>query len=419
MKKDNVVFRITLRAIQLGLMLLSLGISQKAQAQECLPRPASVPGLSGAPVWVGVGGASDWRAELQDPRWNGSPLRTYKTTPLSAAEVDDGLFRVLVSGSTLYLSFQTTQDVLTGFDPFDSVYFGFSHATSTNLAWGLQIYPKKSGTPVAAPAGYNPLTDPPLPFVISPVDINWFASTDATTGKTWAQNIGAQPSWLQDASSWISAPGAVWAVTFKINLADPTLGSPAGGNMRFFYGTRIGNSAGMLEFATPTPAGSAANSVGHVTSDDLLIPRDPALWNDTLAPGSACGGASTASGGAPESGGGASTASGGAPESGGGASTASGGAPESGGGGAAASAGGLSGLSGGAVNLSTGGVPSGGQPANGGESPSAAEQGHSSSGCGCRLSPSEDFVGLPGVALGLVLGFFRRRPVVGRDRKRA
>src|SRR5687767_7825327 len=89
---------------------LSLGaFASEARAQECLLGPAVLPGQSGPPQWFGTAGATDWRPELNDPRWAGAPVRMFVNTSAISA-VDDAQYRVLLSGNKLYVSIQVVTD---------------------------------------------------------------------------------------------------------------------------------------------------------------------------------------------------------------------------------------------------------------------------------------------------------------------
>src|SRR5215813_6852947 len=110
--------------------------SNPARAAECLPGPVVVPGLYGPPVWFGAAGGTDWRPQIGDPRWSGSPLNQFQQNP-GGMESTDGMFRVLVSGSKLYVAFEAMDDTSLGFG--DIVYFAFTLGTAGTGAYAVKI----------------------------------------------------------------------------------------------------------------------------------------------------------------------------------------------------------------------------------------------------------------------------------------
>jgi hypothetical protein len=264
-----------------------------AKGAECLPGPVVVPGLYGPPVWLGAAGGTDWRPQIGDPRWSGSPLNQFQQNP-GGMESTDGMFRVLVSGSTLYVAFEAMDDTSLGFG--DVVYFGFTRGTAGTGAYAVKITVDTTTASVSPPAASVP-HDPTLPVQNDIGYIDWFDTTNATGATpTWMLHAGDRPGWLTDVATWKGSPGIGWGVTFKIDLGM----AGAAGAMRLFHGMVVdhGGTIGALTLATPV----AASGTGSVNGDSI-IPISPGVfcddndpdtlpnnecWQSFDAPGTAC-----------------------------------------------------------------------------------------------------------------------------------
>ncbi len=250
---------------------------------DCVHPPVMLPALSGPPVWKGAAGATDFRPELHDPRWSGAPVRVFTDSVTGVGALYNGQYRVLVYGSTLYVSMQVIADAnVDPSDAADAVYFGFTDGPAPATgAYVLAIRPNRSGAAIPAPGAGVP-TDAALPIENVATDINWYQTTDHTQASpTWTPHLQNYPSWLTDVVTWNNSPGVAWAVTFKVDLA--VLG--ASGAMEFFFGERIGNGGGTtFKLGSSALAPTNASSIGGGT---IVLPEQD-TWVDFQAPGTAC-----------------------------------------------------------------------------------------------------------------------------------
>jgi MYXO-CTERM domain-containing protein len=264
-------------------------VASTALAQECLLGPVEVPGLYGPPVWFGAAGASDWRPQLHDPRWSGSPLNQFDKTP-GGVESTDGTFRMLISGTTLYVSFEAMDDTTLSFD--DAAYFAFTQGTGGSAAVAVKITPDSTAPSVAPPALGVP-TDLTLPAMTTAGNVDWFNTPNSTIASpVWTAHQTEIPPWLTNIATWRGSPGVGWAITFQVDLS--ALGVT--GALRMFHGMIIDHPTptGILTLGTPVIPALAASVNG-----DSIIPQSSGnfctnptpnkpCWQDVSAVGTAC-----------------------------------------------------------------------------------------------------------------------------------
>jgi hypothetical protein len=261
------------------LSLLATG----ARAQECVHPPVMLPALSGPPVWKGTAGSTDFRPQLHDPRWSGAPVRLFSDSVTGVGALYNGQYRVLVFGSTLYVSMQVIADAnVDPSDAADAVYFGFTDGPAPATGgYLLAIRPNRTGAAVPAPGAGVP-TDPSLPIENVATDVNWYQTTDHTQAPpVYTPHLQNYPSWLSDVVTWNNSPGVAWAITFKVDLSVLGISGP----QEFFFGERIGNGGGTT-FKLGNSALAATNgaSIGGGT---IVLPEQN-TWVDFQAPGTAC-----------------------------------------------------------------------------------------------------------------------------------
>lgn len=243
----------------------------RAQAQECLLPPTSVPGIYGPPLWYGPGATGVVkRTDLDDPRWGGAPLTSFASDGVGSTIA----YRALVSGDELSVSFQALADN-TGPGDGDVIYLGLTTNAGGTIGKIVAIYPRDSGAtdPVAMNAG---------------LDFQLFEKTSA--GGSWAAGSSTPPSWLESTLApssgpsvytWRNSPeGAVWGINLKVNLA--TLGIAASSNFHMGFAATVVNSGGPVDFHTPDYAS------GTALAGSTLLPADAATWPTYLPRGTAC-----------------------------------------------------------------------------------------------------------------------------------
>jgi hypothetical protein len=266
-----------------------------AHAQQCISGPTVLPGQSGPPKWFGTAGGTDWRPELNDPRWAAATARrfgTYNTTSASTGSLDEALYRVLYHSGTLYVSVQMLVDPWVAVDDtIDYVYFGFDKGSAGNHAWALGVRPNRdvAASPVAAPAASVP-ADSPLPYDTNAGTFNdWYESPDGSvTGWDDVANKhpGSKAAFLSDVATWRNAVGGTWAITFKVDINALGITSAAG-PLRLFIGTRRTHMDGTLvNFGSSTLAADA-DTVGYSALDGAItiIPKDRTTWTQFTPPG--------------------------------------------------------------------------------------------------------------------------------------
>ena len=212
-----------------------------------------------------------------------------------AAAADDAQYRIIVSGETLYISFQVlADDTLPSPDAQDAVYFGMTNGSAAGARLFVVFPERDAGTVFAnAPAAGTP-SDSPRPHEVASAHVSWYSSADITVADpTWA--LQATPATgLSDAAYWegkldttpsTGSPGAVWAVTLKVDLA--ALGVT--GAMKMFFGVRIGNSAGVVRLGSSLLAATDALAISDGTNPSI-VPRTTSGWVNYVDPGTACSG---------------------------------------------------------------------------------------------------------------------------------
>jgi MYXO-CTERM domain-containing protein len=210
-------------------------------------------------------------------------------------ESTDGMYRILVNGTTLYVAFEAMDDTSLGFG--DVAYFAFTRGTAATGAYAVKITADSTTAPVAGPAPGVP-KDPTLPVKNDAGYVDWFDTTNVTGATpTWTPHPGAIPPWMSDVATWRSSPSVGWGITFKIDLT----AAGVAGDMRIFHGMTVdhGGSVGVLTLATPVTAATAAASVHGDTiiptssgtfcddNDADTLPNND-CWQKFSAPGTAC-----------------------------------------------------------------------------------------------------------------------------------
>ncbi|MEO8903165.1 MAG: hypothetical protein ABI488_13670 [Polyangiaceae bacterium] len=313
----------SLRIAVLAGVISALGTARVAHANTnlCMPPPATVPGLSGAPEWEDFNADAFWRPELDDPRWAGSPLRYLDALPIGGqpAWASQVTMRALTVGRFLYVSIRAESDD-NGPTFQDSVYVAFSQGSAAG-AYALGIDMGSPGTLINPPpnptVGVVVPADNPLPRELVPATITYYQSTNAQTDPLhpatepiWGGENDGAPSWLKGAR-WDRpvAGGPRWAMTLRIDLS-PT-GLNIGGHMNIFFGAKVHTSTGDVIVGNATPkVGADADALdvtpipkradlwplydnlGTVCSGDVTVdPSDIGVW--TGAPGVGIGGVLT------------------------------------------------------------------------------------------------------------------------------
>ena len=264
-------------------------LAHRALAAQCLAAPARLPGLSGAPTWFDPGAPSPpWRAELNDPRWAGAPVYTLCSS-LDLASCAPGLanaqFRVLLEGTTLYVSVQNLVDDTTTSD--DKVFVGVAQPAPALGARAVSVA-LGGGSPIAVPPGIRSDATPPAPvptngvvtFSATTANVpgNWAVEKNALdpTLPGWLPAIGAQPG----IALWKGSPGVSWAVTLQIDLLELGYAAPIVAPIRLFVGSRHVTGVGQVLLPNIT-----TNTVGNAETN---APKDAATWT-TFVP-SGCSG---------------------------------------------------------------------------------------------------------------------------------
>ena len=272
-------------------VLVSFFFSAVSSA-DCIQAPAVVPGLSGGPVWLPPP-SGPWRPELNDPRWAGGPVRFFvvRNGGTSVNDLYDGQYRVVYSGSSLYVSIQALSGPMTP-DPIDVVYFGITEGGLSKKAHLFAIAPDTGDPPSAAPpppppGGLPVPSDATRPIPNSNATIHYYMTGDRTVASpSWCQafpsvptgcavSLTAPPSWLSNVATWTNSPGVQWAVTLQINTAGLTSGS-----QNLLFGAEVG-----LPGSTVVLTSSSQSATGVVGT---TINPSPATWLSFDPPGNAC-----------------------------------------------------------------------------------------------------------------------------------
>ena len=262
-----------------------------ASAQECVSGPTVLPGISGPPKWFGTAGATDWRPELNDPRWAAATARRFVTLNSGAGTLDDALYRVLYDGGMLYVSIQMLVDpTVSAADSTDYVFFAFDKGALGNHAWAVGVRPNRDvgATPVAAPGAGVP-ADSPLPYDTNANTFNdWYESPDGTWAEaTTVRNTGATPTWMHDIATWRQAVGGTWAITFKVDINSLGI-TAAAGPLHLFIGARRADAGStVIDFGSSALAATDSATVGYSALDGAvtIIPNNRTAWTLYSPPG--------------------------------------------------------------------------------------------------------------------------------------
>ena len=290
-----------LRIALLGGLLGTLCATQAAQANtnQCLPAPATVPGLSGAPEWQDFNADGFWRPELDDPRWAGGPLQYLSSLPVGGqvGTANQVAMRAITVDKILYLSIQAEADD-NGPSSQDLVYVAFSQGELAG-AYALSIDLQSAGTVINPPA--NPAAgvvvpaDNPLPTQVAPAAITYYHADNARTDPAhptiepvWGGENDGSPSWLK-AARWdrpvLGSPR--WAITLQIDLS--AAGLNIAGPTNLFVGANVHTSTGDVIVGNATP--KVGTDVDKL--DVTPIPKRSDLWPLYDEPGTACTGGIT------------------------------------------------------------------------------------------------------------------------------
>jgi hypothetical protein len=266
-----------------------------AQGQQCISGPTVLPGQSGPPKWFGAPGGTDWRPELNDPRWaaaTATRFGSHDSDPSGVGSVEEALFRVLYYSGSLYVSVQMLVDPSADpSDYVDYVFFAFDRGSMGAHAWAVGVRPNRDvgASPVPAPGAGVP-ADSPLPYDTNADAFNdWYESPDGSVAG-WGDvaNIhgGAKAAFVTDVATWRNALGGTWAITFKVDISSLGITSAAG-PLRMFIGARRGHLVGTLvDFGSSVLAATDADTVGHTDfSTPTNIPKDRTTWAQFTPPG--------------------------------------------------------------------------------------------------------------------------------------
>ncbi len=290
-----------LRIALLAGVLGTLGATRSAHANtnQCLPSPATVPGLSGAPEWQDFNADGFWRPELDDPRWAGGPLQYLSSLPIGGhvGTENQVAMRAVTVGKILYLSIQAEADD-NGPSSQDLVYVAFSQGELAG-AYALSIDLRSAGTVINPPA--NPAAgvvvpaDNPLPTQVAPAAITYYHADNARTDPAhltiepvWGGENDGMPSWLK-AARWdrpvLGSPR--WAITLQIDLS--AAGLNIAGPTNLFVAANVHTSTGDVIVGNATP--KVGTDVDKL--DVTPIPKRTDLWPLYDEPGTACTGGIT------------------------------------------------------------------------------------------------------------------------------
>ncbi|HEX6273495.1 MAG TPA: hypothetical protein VFZ53_10650 [Polyangiaceae bacterium] len=246
-----------------GMLCVTAGV---AHAQErCIARAQGVPGLPGAPTWVGAGA----RTELDDPRWVGAS-RFYFPPDLDG--VTEGSVRALVEGTVLSLSVQITSGIAAT-SP-NTVWLGFGkNAAKAAEADGDSDYyliqiPLGDNVPVDAAAAH-------------PIDQNAFRSfNNEVPDTTWTQDLATPYIETDVIRYWVGGPGSnvVWAVNLKFDLARVGLDSSTS-DARMFVAAFVEESLGM-GWVNQWPTGAVYVDTTIPVMNFTQAVVDPDAWGD-------------------------------------------------------------------------------------------------------------------------------------------
>jgi hypothetical protein len=238
----------------------------------CITGPASVPGLSGPPKWVGAPASypdlqTGARFDLDDPRWAGAPLTPFAANIAGAAPT----YRILRAENSLYVSLHAPL----GSSGTDVVYFGFSQdAQPTSKAYLLPIYPAAAGS------GVDPILRDPTHYYVY-------------NGVSWVYTP-TKPPFLHETATWrdSSQTGVAFGVNFRIGLK-PTPFTPGKDRVYVNPFTPFHVFAGMgvmvepvgaIEYSAPT----VPESITSFVASGIHVPANHADWATYDGPGVTC-----------------------------------------------------------------------------------------------------------------------------------
>jgi hypothetical protein len=213
--------------------------------------------LEGTPTWFGTAGGTEWRPELDDPRWAKADLRFFPFTS-TLVGMRAAQYRLLYESGKLHVSIQVLADDTPDENQLnEAVYFGISDNNGL-IAQLLTVWPDRTSDPVEPPAAKVP-RDPGLPAKTQPVYVNWAETGNASLpAPTWTDHAAELPPWVEDLAYWGDSPGVKWAVTFKVDQIWLATGA-----VRIFVGARINDSNGVLKVANTAYVEDADSAGGY------------------------------------------------------------------------------------------------------------------------------------------------------------
>jgi hypothetical protein len=206
------------------------GAGEARAASSCTPPPLGIIGMPGPPDW------SSGTYTIDDPRWHGARQETFPD--LLAGGTPDSAVRLVQSGGTLFVQFQTLADATPG----NSTTAGSPAVTSYRDSIYLGFADSSLGTINMVRIAINTTVSPPVSI------FRWQKS-----GGTWTSSFGA-PTWLTAHTAWtsgtVSGLSVPWGVYLKINT-----GAVPG--TKFWYGTSIspGGFGSVQTYAWPDRGG--------------------------------------------------------------------------------------------------------------------------------------------------------------------
>lgn len=241
----------------LGLMTTAITLAAlQARAEQCLPGPARISGLTPGPEWADFDNDDFWRPELHDPRWGGSAPQMLTFIPGSSGSLLESAVsvRTVVHGEFLYVAVHVEDDP-NGPTLADTFHFGFTEGASNSAHVFKVELACNTLTPIGAPpvppgSGFpSAPADPDPPRVLDGSVVKYWHSNDARVeSPTWTlEPSSSNPSWTpwMKGACWdrstTSSPR--WAVTLRIER-------------RFF-----GNQDRDLFFGVSTSSGGSPNTL--------------------------------------------------------------------------------------------------------------------------------------------------------------
>jgi hypothetical protein len=171
------------------------------------------------------------------------------------ATQQQGLYRFVYSGNTLYVSIQALADA-DGVDGVDGVFFGITEGTGGAGAHIFYMQLDTGSTPSPCASVYHDPAPAPCPVPTSAGLITYYKTLNRSLATPVWTAQASPPAWLSNVATWgTGTPNVAWGVTFQIDVTGPGIA----GATNMFFGAGIQMSPGTTVYLTSSPQAGALN----------------------------------------------------------------------------------------------------------------------------------------------------------------